>query len=180
MASPGAIFQFIHDSPSGGSAIFVHGGVAPVIMRNFYSSSRILSWLGVAAVALAVTACASRVNTRGNLPDPERIAEIKTGQHSRQDVADILGSPSSTAVFDLETWYYISKRTETVAFFESELQERQVLVLRFDDNGVVSTVESLGIEDGRLLQPVERETPTAGNKMGFFEQIIGNLGRFNK
>jgi len=151
-----------------------------VKMRNFFSSSRLLSWLGIAAVAFALTACTGRVNTRGNLPDPERIAEIKVGQHSRQDVADILGSPSSTAIFDRETWYYISKRTKTVAFFEPDLQERQVLVLRFDKNGVVSNVETLGIEDGRRIQPVERETPTAGNTLGFFEQILGNLGRFNK
>ena len=149
-------------------------------MRNLNSSSRLISWLGVAAVVLALTACSGRVNTRGNLPDPQRIAEIKTGQHSRQDVAEILGSPSSTAVFDKETWYYISKRTRTVAFFEPDLEERQVLVLAFDENGVVSTVGTLGIEDGRRLQPVERETPTAGNKLGFFEQIFSNLGRFNK
>ena len=149
-------------------------------MRNLNSSSRLISWLGVAAVVLALTACSGRVNTRGNLPDPQRIAEIKTGQHSRQDVAEILGSPSSTAVFDKEIWYYISKRTRTVAFFEPDLEERQVLVLAFDENGVVSTVGTLGIEDGRRLQPVERETPTAGNKLGFFEQIFSNLGRFNK
>ena len=129
---------------------------------------------------LGAAACSSRLDTRGNLPDPDLLAEIKVGQHTREDVVEILGSPSSVAVFDQETWYYISKRTNTVAFFEPELQERQVLVLRFDENGMVSTVETLGIENGRQLQPVERKTPTAGNKLGFFDQILGNLGRFNK
>ncbi len=88
----------------------------------------------MAAVALAVVVCSPRIDSRGNLPDPDKLAEIKPGKHSRDDVAEILGSPSSIGVFDQETWYYISKRTEAVAFFEPEVAERQVIIVHFNKN----------------------------------------------
>ena len=134
----------------------------------------------MAALALAVVACSPRIDSRGNLPDPDKLAAIKPGKHSRNDVAEILGSPSSIAVFDQETWYYISKRTEALAFFEPEVAERQVVIVRFDKKGVVTGVETLGLGQGHAVEPVERETPTAGAELTIMQQLLGNMGRFNK
>ena len=134
----------------------------------------------MAAVALAVVACSPRIDSRGNLPDPDKLAEIRPGKHSRGDVAEILGSPSSIAVFDQETWYYISKRTEALAFFEPKVAERQVVIVHFDKKGVVSGVETVGLEQGRAVEPVERKTPTAGAELTIMQQLLGNMGRFNK
>ena len=131
-------------------------------------------------LALALAACAPRFDARGNLPDPEQLAEIKPGTHTRQEVSEILGSPSSTAFLDNETWYYISKSTETLAFFEPTVRERQVVIVRFDDKGVVSDVKTLGLEQGRRIEPVDRVTPTAGHELTIMEQLFGNFGRFNK
>lgn len=142
-------------------------------------SSQFFRVLAVVGLAVALSACASRITTRGNLPDPDRLAEIQLGQHSRDQVAEILGTPSSTAVFDQETWYYVSERTATFAFFEPRVTRRKVVVLRFDEKGVVSDISTLGLKDGRIVKPVERETPTVGNELTFMDQLLGNLGRFN-
>lgn len=139
--------------------------------------SRACAW---GAVVLVLTACAPRIETSGNLPDPNRVAEIRDGGFSREEVAEILGSPSSIAVLEGEIWYYISKRTETVAFFEPEVKDQQVVVINFDKKGMVSQVQTLGLEQARTIRPAERETPTAGNELTLFDQLIGNLGRFNK
>jgi hypothetical protein len=45
---------------------------------------------------------------------------------------------------------------------------------------MVSQVQTLGLEQARTIEPVERETPTAGNKLTLFGQLFGNFGRFNK
>ena len=107
------------------------------------------------------------------------MSEITPGEQTREDIADILGSPSSIGNFDGETWFYISEKTATLAFFEPEVTERQVVVLTFDKKGVVSSVQKLGIGDGKLLDPVDRETPTEGNQITIMEQLLGNIGRFN-
>ncbi len=135
--------------------------------------------VAVLVVVLAAS-CVSRTDTRGNLPDPERLAEIQAGTHSREEVVEILGSPSSTALLDQETWYYISKQTETIAFLAPEVTSQQVLVVRFDDEGVVSAVDKLGIEDANAVDPVDRKTPTAGKKLTIMQQLFGNIGRFAK
>jgi hypothetical protein len=44
---------------------------------------------------------------------------------------------------------------------------------------VVSNVEILNAGNGKKIQPIERITATSGKKFDFFEQIFGNLGRFN-
>ena len=139
-------------------------------------------WAAGAALglgALALVGCA-RIEYRGNLPDPEVLASIQPGKHTRDDVTQKLGSPSSIAVFDDVTWLYISQQTETKAFFETKIVDRQVVVVTFDKNGVVNDVRKLSKEDGRNISHVERVTPTAGNELTFMDQLVGNFGRFNK
>ncbi len=131
------------------------------------------------AVAGALVACTPKIDIRGNLPDEERLSEIVPGEQSREEIRDILGTPSSIAVFDQETWFYVSQRTETLAFFEPEVKERSVVILKFDKEGFVSNIETLTAENGKKIQPVARKTPTAGNEFNFIDQLFGNLGRFN-
>lgn len=140
-------------------------------------------WMTGAAIAAAcvlATACSPRLDTRGNIPDPEALARIKPGEVSKLEVEEILGSPSSVAAFDNNTWYYISKKTETLAFYRPKVVESQVLVVQFDAKGVVTSVKQLDQSDARDVAVVGRETTTAGNEMTVLQQIFGNLGRFNK
>ena len=129
---------------------------------------------------LAAGACAPIVEVHGFIPDDELVQQIKPGQHDRLYVEELLGSPSSVANFDGETWYYITRRTETLAFFEPEIKDQRVLAVVFDlATGTVSKVDSYGLDDGRLIELVERQTPTLGKELGFFEQLFGNIGRFS-
>lgn len=128
--------------------------------------------------ALSLAACSPRVETRGNLPDADALADIEVGQIKKREVAELLGSPSTIATFDLETWYYISEVTETVAFFEPELKERKVIIIRFDKQGVVRELKIIGKEQAREISMVERKTPTAGNEISLLKQLFGNIGRF--
>ena len=71
------------------------------------------SWaIVLCAVALGLSGCASRLDTRGNLLDPEKVLEIQPGELTREEVVEILGSPSSITAFGSDTWYYIAQRTE--------------------------------------------------------------------
>lgn len=149
-------------------------------LRKFGQTSRLFRVLTLFGLAVAVAACTPQVTTRGNLLDPERLAEIQLGEHTREQVVEILGTPSSTAVFDQETWYYISERNEMLAFFKPRTTRRKIVVLRFDKEGVVSNISTIGLKAGRVIKPVDRETPTAGNEITFMDQLLGNLGRFNR
>lgn len=133
----------------------------------------------VALLGLAATGCAPTVVTRGNMTDPEAVASIKTGSTTRDEVASLLGTPTSVGTFDSNVWYYIGQKTEKIAFFKPEVLERRVVVVHFDDGGVVKDLKQLDAASGQDVEMVDRTTPTHGREMGFLEQMVGNFGRFS-
>lgn len=130
--------------------------------------------------AVALGACTPMVDTRGNLPDDDKLALIKPGRQNREDISSMLGTPSNTSSFGDETWYYISSRTETFAFFAPEEVDRKVVAIEFDPRGIVRQVKTYGLQDGKQVEMVDRETPTAGKELSVLEQLLGNVGRFSK
>ncbi|HYI68123.1 MAG TPA: outer membrane protein assembly factor BamE [Skermanella sp.] len=130
-------------------------------------------------MGLALAACSPSVDTRGNLADKDRLQQIQPGVSTRDDVAAVLGTPSTMGTFDPNTWYYIGARTEKTAFFRPDTVERKVVVVKFDEAGTVADVHQLDQSAGKEVELVERTTPTAGRDMNFIEQMLGNVGRFS-
>ncbi|MBV8936959.1 MAG: outer membrane protein assembly factor BamE [Alphaproteobacteria bacterium] len=147
----------------------------------FGSQTASMRWLFIGlAVSSAAASCAPTVEQRGNLPNPDKIAEIHAGTTTKDEVTKILGTPSSVSVFNNDkSCYYISRRTAQTAFFEPDVLDQQVYIVNFDDQGVVKTVDHRVLEDGKEITPVARATPAPGRELSFLEQLIGNLGKFN-
>ncbi|MBL8673235.1 MAG: outer membrane protein assembly factor BamE [Alphaproteobacteria bacterium] len=131
------------------------------------------------ALALLLAACGGIVEQRGTIPEKETISELRPGLHRREDVAAALGSPSTVATFDPNIWYYIGTTSKRVAFFNPDVQEQQVLIVRFDDQGTLDSIRRLDKTDGREITMVSRTTPTAGQSITFLQQVLGNIGRFD-
>ena len=125
-------------------------------------------------------ACQPRVDIHGFMPNPNLVAQVQPGELTRTGVAEVLGSPSTIATFDADTWYYITQKTRSFAFLKPEIIDQEVLVIKFDDDQVVSAVEHYTIEDGLIIDPVSRKTPTVGKELTFLQQLFGNVGRFAK
>ena len=133
----------------------------------------------VLTLGLTLGACEHRIDDLGYVPDPDNVVRIKPGLQGRDEVREILGSPSSTSTFTDDRWYYISKKTETVAFFQPETLDQDVLEIDFDKDGIVSEIRRYTLKDGEKIVPVARVTPSPGQKLTFLQQLLGNLGRFN-
>jgi len=133
-----------------------------------------------AALALAgllgAAACTPEVNLRGHVPNPESLALIKPGQQTRDQVLDMLGSPTTIGTFEDTRWYYITRKTEQLAFYDPDLIEAKIVLVEFDQAGFVKQVAHLSNDEARDIDPVSRTTPTKGRKIGFFQQILGNIG----
>ena len=141
---------------------------------------RVARSLILALVAGTLVGCGPNVAQRGNLPDADRIAQIQPGTTTRDQVVKILGTPSSTGVFDDSSWYYISRATRQLAFFNPNVLDQQVYVINFDGRGVVASIDHKDLKDARDIEPVPGATPAPGRELTFLEQIIGNMGRFNR
>lgn len=124
-------------------------------------------------------ACTPRIDQRGNKPDEDQVVQINPGVDDKIRVAELIGTPSTISTFDDRTWYYISKRTETIGFLDPQVTDQQVLAVTFDADGIVDSMRLYGQEDGRTIAYVDRVTPTEGKDLTVIQQLFGNLGRFN-
>ncbi|MBY0565041.1 MAG: outer membrane protein assembly factor BamE [Hyphomonadaceae bacterium] len=129
------------------------------------------------ALASAVGACAPVQSYNGFRPDRNNveIPDPQVGVDTRDTVMQRFGSPSTTAVFDQTSWYYVSAVQEQVAFYAPRITDRRVMVVRFDGD-TVSAVEKYGIERGRVVAYNDEVTPTRGRELGVLEQLLGNVG----
>ncbi len=135
--------------------------------------------------AIAVTLSASvlagcqgpgEVLHQGYVVDQETLALAPVGS-SREQVLLSLGSPSATATFDNEVFYYISqKRTRPVAFMKPKVVEQSILAVYFDKEGVVERLAHYTLKDGRVFDMISRVTPTGGNELTFLGQLLRGSG----
>jgi outer membrane protein assembly factor BamE (lipoprotein component of BamABCDE complex) len=142
---------------------------------------RLRAAFAISLSAASLLACTARIETQGYIPDEELVAQIQIGVDGPRDVAEVLGTPPSETPFSVDntrTWYYIMRRTKRESFFDEEVLDQRVLAVEFDESGYVSGFRRYELADGQLVEPVDRVTPTRGRRLGFFEQIFGNVGRF--
>jgi outer membrane protein assembly factor BamE (lipoprotein component of BamABCDE complex) len=124
-----------------------------------------------------VAACNPTLRTHGYRYTDGEIPEFAPGEDTQASVLAALGNPSTRGMFDENTWYYISATREYLAYLRPDTRERRVIAIRFDDNGVVSVVDEYGLDEGRVVAFVDRETPTRGRELTLLEQLLGNVGR---
>jgi len=131
------------------------------------------------AFMLGTSACTPRIDIHGKLPEPEALEQIQQGQHTREDVMRLIGSPSSASDFGQSVWYYLYKKTKTVSFLTPEVLDEKLILITFDKNGYVEQVlEQDG--KGQKIEPVKRSTPTLGQERPILEQVFGSFGRLAK
>lgn len=140
--------------------------------RGFLRLSAALVALGAAAACAPVHTYSGFSAERNNveIPDPQ------IGVDTRATVQQRFGSPSTTAVMDQDSWYYVSAVQERVAFYTPRITDRQVMVVRFEGD-TVSAVEKFGVERGQIVAYNDNTTPTRGRELGLLEQLFGNIGR---
>lgn len=120
----------------------------------------------------------SETLSQGYVIDQQQIDLVPVGS-SREQVILALGSPSTTATFDNEVFYYISQtRKRPVAFMNPRLVDQRVLAVYFGEDGRVGNIANYGLKDGKVFDFISRTTPTGGKDQNFIGQLIaGASGR---
>ena len=127
---------------------------------------------------MGCTGFAPKKTSRGNLPSASEMAKIVIGSPQDQ-VLEIFGPPLSTVAYDNDTWLYMKRHTESYAFFTPTITEYQLLALRFKD-GKVTHIEKRTVHDLRDIPKVEDKTASAAPEPSWMDEVLGNIGRFNK
>lgn len=132
--------------------------------------------MAMVVASITVSGCTSMqigdTMYNGYVIDQQSLNLIPVGS-SREQVLLTMGTPSTTATFDSEVFYYISqKRTRAAAFMKPRLVEQTVLAIYFDKDGVVARRANYTLQDGKVFDTISRTTPTGGRDLTFLQQLL--------
>jgi len=124
---------------------------------------------------LFLTACAINTKSiRGSLIKENEINQLRLGTHSKQQVIQLLGTPSSKSTLNNDQWYYITDHTITKPLKKTQIDKRQILILTFKNN-VLDKISKLDESKSKNFRPEEEKTKSQGTKLTIINQIIQNL-----
>ena len=114
----------------------------------------------------------SETTQHGYVVSPDALQQIPVGS-SRDQVLIALGSPSTSANFGNEVFYYISQtRHRAAAFMPDKLVDQHVVAVYFDGKHQVQRIANYGLQDGKVFDFVSRTTPTGGADQSFLQQVF--------
>ena len=96
------------------------------------------------------------------------------------DVINLLGPPSTQNVFDNLIWIYIERKTtvgNVTTIGRNKLVKNDVLILEFNNRGLLIKKDFLNKDDLRKLKIAENKTKTLDKKDSFVQSLLENLKR---
>lgn len=138
---------------------------------------RTFAVLIAALTALAVSACSPTFRNHGYIPPEEDLQELVVGIDTRASVEDVVGPPTAGGVLEGGNYFYVRSTVRTFGPRRPQVVDRQVLAISFDGNGVMSNIETFGLEDGRVVTLSRRVTDSGVTNVSFLRQLLGNIGR---
>lgn len=138
--------------------------------------------VALAALVLPLAACsvfAAPLNYRGQNVTQDEIKKLVPGTTTEADVTHLLGSPTSRGLFDPNRWSYMSQITHSRIGRMPGVVQQNVVVLTFNEQGVLQSVQDLGEKNEVAVSMAGGATPSPGGSASFFQQLIGNVGRYS-
>ena len=101
--------------------------------------------------------------------------ELQIGKTTKNEIVELLGSPSTTSNFDNEqSWIYISSEFKKFVFLDGSNTDQKILILSFNQN-TLKNKEILSKNDINNIQYEETITDSRGKKVTWIRQFFTNL-----
>ena len=104
----------------------------------------------------------------------EKLVILKT---NKNDVRKILGPPSSKSKFD-DIWFYIERKKTNQKIFslgKKKLSKNNVLIIEFDNKGIVKSKEVLDIKDMNEIKFADKKTIKKYEQDNMIYDILSTL-----
>jgi outer membrane protein assembly factor BamE (lipoprotein component of BamABCDE complex) len=142
--------------------------------KNFMQP--IIKSLTVFSIVLGLSACASDITKHGHVFNDEDLAQVKQGM-SRDQIILALGTPDTKSTVGQNAFYYISTTTKrSAAFLDPSIVDRRVVAVYFNKKEAVERVANYGLQDGKVIDFIKRETPSKGSEDGLLKELFRNIG----
>ncbi len=141
-----------------------------------------LPMLGLFCALLALPGCAlftDQPQYRGIAVSQHELSELTPGVSSQADAQALLGPPTFQEQFAPNNWVYVSQLTKSRIGNTLGVLQQHVVVLAFDDNGVLKSINQHDLKNGVKVSMDSAQTPVPGGHAGFLQQLIGGVGSYN-
>ena len=101
--------------------------------------------------------------------------ELQVGKTTRNEIVQLLGSPSTTSNFDDEqSWIYINSEFKRFVFLDGSNTDQKILILSFNQN-TLKNKELLSKNDINNIEYEETLTDSRGKKVNWIKDFFSNL-----
>ncbi len=146
------------------------------LVKTLLSPARAAGMAACLCTVLLSGCFTETTSIHGFVPTEYTLDQVAEGA-SREQVLLTLGTPSTTADFGGEVFYYISQtRKQPVAFMRSRPVDQTVVAVYFDDEQRVARTARYGLKDGKLFDFSRQVTPTGGKDTQFLSRLVEGIG----
>ncbi len=130
----------------------------------------------IAVMSAGLAACTAQTAQHGQIFTEAEVRQVEEGM-TQDQVMLTLGSPTTRSTVGDGAFYYISTKTKTpVGFMKPRVVDRRVVAVYFDESNQVRRVANYGLEDGKVIDFITRETPTYSGEDGILKELFRNVG----
>jgi outer membrane protein assembly factor BamE (lipoprotein component of BamABCDE complex) len=104
--------------------------------------------------------------------------KLTVNKSNKNDVLELLGSPSTKSTFDNDLWIYIERKTDSTSiakFGDEKIVVNNVLLLEINKMGLLAKKEFLDLTNMQKLKFVEQTTENQYKKNTFVYDFLSSL-----
>ena len=104
--------------------------------------------------------------------------KIEINKNNKNDVRKLIGPPSTISNFDINKWFYIEREKTNQSIIKlgvQKINKNNVLVLKFNNMGILEKKEILKLEDMNEVLLVKNVTKKKFRQDNFLYNIFSSL-----
>ena len=131
-------------------------------------------------IALFFSACSLKIvkNHHGVHFLKKKNDKLIVNKSNKNDILDLLGSPSTKSTFDNDVWIYMERKftsSELKTLGKEKLLVNNVLVLEFDNKGLLVKKNLLSIDEMNNINISTDETLVLNKKKNFVNTFLTSI-----
>ena len=105
-------------------------------------------------------------------------SSLTVNETNKNDIINVLGSPSTKSKFDNDVWIYIERKqtqSELKNLGRMKIYKNDVLVLEIDNYGILKKKSFYNIDDMEKIKIVENTTQSGFKKNSFIYNFMSSM-----
>lgn len=136
-------------------------------------------YIFLSLIAFFTSSCISRnITHKGNIFDNNDVDSIRVGLTDKNDILQNFGYPLNISYFDKNIWIYYSYQMKEILFFKPYISDQKVLVVRFNNENIVSDMYLYNIDSNNYEILNTTDTSLQDNQ-NVIQDILSNIGQIS-